>query len=146
MLRATAHQVFHMATVNGAHGSWFGDRIGTLEPGKRADMTLINLRNIEEPYFDPDTSIVDAVVHRGRSIDVDTVLIDGELVMRDGRLSRIDKEALFKELKAQLSCPPEAYEIERKELSKQLEPYLRRFYEGTMPQNSSPHSSYNSRF
>ena len=142
----TAHQVFHMATVNGAHGSWFSDRIGTLEPGKRADMVLINLRNIEEPYFDPDTSIVDAVVHRGRSIDVDTVLIDGELVMRDGRLTLIDKEALFKELKAQLSCPPEPYEIERKELSKQLEPYLRRFYEGTMPQNSSPHSSYNSRF
>ena len=49
----TAYQVFQMATVNGAYASWFGDRIGTLEPGKRADMILLNLQNMEEPYLDP---------------------------------------------------------------------------------------------
>ena len=141
----TAYQVFQMATVNGAYASWFGDRIGTLEPGKRADMVLLNLQNIEEPYLDPDVSIVDAVVHRGRSIDVDTVMVDGEVVMQDRRLTKIDKEDLYKELKKALDRPLSAEELERRELSRLVEPHLRRFYEGTLPQNTTPHTNYNAR-
>ena len=86
----TSYQVFQMATEHGAYASWFGDRVGTLEPGKCADIVLLDLRNIEEPYLDPEVSVVDAVVHRGRSIDVDTVLVDGEVVMRDRKLTKID--------------------------------------------------------
>ena len=141
----TAYQVFQMATVNGAYASWFGDRIGTLEPGKRADMILLNLQNIEEPYLDPDISIVDAVVHRGRSMDVDTVMVDGEVVMQDRRLTRIDKEALYKELKESLDRPLSPEELDRRELSRLTEPHLRRFYEGTMPQDEVPHTYYNAR-
>ena len=84
----TSYQVLEMATVNGAYTSWFGDRIGTLEPGKRADMVLLDLHNIEEPYLDPEVSVVDALVHRGRGIDVDTVLVDDEVVFRDGRQTK----------------------------------------------------------
>ena len=141
----TAYQVFQMATVNGAYASWFGDRIGTLEPGKRADMVLLNLQNIEEPYLDPQVSIVDAVVHRGRSTDVDTVMVDGEVVMRDRHLTRINKEDLFKDLKESLDRPLSAQEVDRRELRRLIEPYLRRFYEGTMPQDSVPHTFYNAR-
>ena len=141
----TAYQVFQMATANGAYASSFGDRIGTLEPGKRADMVLLNLRNIEEPYLDPEVSILDAVVHRGRSIDVDTVMVDGEVIMRDRQLTRIDKEGLFTELKASLDRPLSTEEIDRRELSRLTEPYLRRFYEGTMPQDAVPHTLYNAR-
>ena len=69
-------------------------------------MILLNLQNIEEPYLDPNVSIVDAVVHRGRSMDVDTVMVDGEVIMRDRQLTRIDKEWLFKELRRSLGSPP----------------------------------------
>ena len=141
----TSHQVFQMATANGAYASWFGDRIGTLEPGKRADIVLLNLQNIEEPYLDPDVSIVDAVVHRGRSIDVDTVMVDGEVVMRDRKLTKVDKEALFKELKQALDRPLRADELDRRDLAKQVEPYLTRFLEGTFPYDAVPHSIYNAR-
>jgi cytosine/adenosine deaminase-related metal-dependent hydrolase len=48
---------------------------------------LLNLRNIEYPYIDPEVSLVEAVVYRGRSQDVDTVMVDGDVVMRDGRLT-----------------------------------------------------------
>lgn len=141
----TAHQVFQMATVNGAYATGYGDRVGTLEPGKRADMVLINLQNIEEPYLDPDVSIVDAVVHRGRSIDVDTVMIDGEVVMRDRHLTGVDKESLFSELKKSLNRPLLPRELERRDLGRQLEPYLRRFYAGTLGEPSIPHYNYNAR-
>ena len=134
-----------MATVNGAHASWFGDRIGTLEPGKRAYLVLVDLRNIEEPYLDPEVPVVDALVHRGRGIDVDTVLVDGEVVLRDGRVTRVDKEALFREIKAALDRPLSAREVERRELARLVEPHLRRFYQGTVPREAAPFTVYNSR-
>ena len=110
--------------------------MGTFEPGKRADIVLLNLRNIEEPYIDPDVSIVDAVVHRGRGVDVDTVLVDGEVVMRDRRLTKIDKEALYKELKAALDRPYDAWETERREVSQQVVPHLFRYYGTPEPQGN----------
>ena len=67
----TAHQVFAMATANGGHACGFGGSIGTLEAGKKADIVLVDLKRIEEPYLDPDVSIVDAIVHRARGNDVD---------------------------------------------------------------------------
>ena len=141
----TSYQVLEMATANGAYASWFGDRIGALEPGKRADLTLVDMRNIEEPYLDPRVSVVDALVHRGRGIDVDTVLVDGEVVLRDGQLTKVDKEALFREIKAALDRPLSDQEVERRDLAQQVEPYLRRFYSGTMPQDATPFTAYNAR-
>ena len=141
----TSHQVLQMATANGAYASWFGDRIGTLEPGKRADMTLLDLRNIDQPYLDPDVSIVDALVHRGRGIDVDTVLVDGEVVLRDGQPTRFDRDALFEEIRGALDRPLSAQEEDRREVARLVEPHLRRFYEGTLPQDSQPYTAYNSR-
>ena len=111
---------------------------------KRADLILLNLRNIEEPYLDPEVSIVDAVVHRGRSQDVDTVMVDGEVIMQDRKLTRIDKEGLFEELKGALDRPLTPQELERRDLSRLTEPHLRRFYQGTLPENMTPHTYYNS--
>jgi len=141
----TACQWFQSATVNGAYASGFGDRIGTLERGKRADMVLMNLRNIEEPYLDPDISIVDAVVYRGRGIDVDTVIVDGDVVMRDRRLTHIDKESLLKELKEWMTRSPSSDEQGRSETVRQVEPYLRRFYAGAADRPPPPHYYYNAR-
>ena len=141
----TAHEVFQMATANGAKASWFGERIGTLEPGKRADIVLMDLQNIEEPYLDPDVSIVDAVVHRGRGIDVDTVIIDGDVVMQDRHLTHVDKESLFKEIKESMDRPLRPTEEKQRELSKEIQPHIRRFFEGTLPKNPSPYTHYNGR-
>ena len=141
----TSYQVFQMATENGAQAAAYRDLVGTLEPGKRADIVLLNLRNIEEPYLDPEVSIVDAVVHRGRGIDVDTVLVDGEVVMRDRRLTKVDKEALFKELRAALDRPYNASERDRRELIQRVMPYMFRYYEAQTPKDMTPHTVYNAR-
>ncbi len=141
----TSYQVLQMATENGAYASSYQDLVGTLEPGKRADMVLLNLKNIEEPYLDPEVSIVDAVVHRGRGVDVDTVLVDGEVVMRDRQLTRVDKKALFKELRAALDRPYDAWEMERRKLSQQVLPYMFRYYEAQTPQVMISHTVYNAR-
>ena len=49
----TSHQILQMSTVNGAQATLFNSQVGTLEPGKRADIVLVNLTGITEPYLHP---------------------------------------------------------------------------------------------
>jgi len=141
----TSQQVLQMATVNGARASGFGDSIGTLEPDKRADLILLDLKHVQEPYLDPELSIVDALIHRARGTDVDTVLVDGEVVMKDRRLTRVDREQFVKELRRSLDRPLTPQEVERKKLGLDLEPHLRRFYSGALGELPAPHHGYNAR-
>ena len=141
----TAYDVFQMGTENGAYCAWFGDKVGTLEPGKRADLVLLNLQNIEYPYIDPEVSLIDALVYRGRSQDVDTVMIDGDVVMRDGKLTHIDKDSILKELNSALDRPLTEAELEARGLVKQVDPYMRRYLKENFPSDLVPHTVYNAR-
>ena len=142
----TPYDVLQMGTEHGAYGAWFGDKVGTLDPGKRADLVLLNLRNIEYPYIDPVVSLIEALVYRGRSQDVDTVMIDGDVVMRDGKLTHVDKESLLKELNGALDRPLSTAELEARDLASQVEPYMRRFLKENFARDLVPHSVYNSRY
>jgi len=108
----SSHQMLHMATVNGAQATFFADQIGTLEVGKRADLLLVNLESITEPYLDPDIDIVDALLYRGRGLDVDTVLVDGEVLLRNRQFTKVDKAAVWAELKSQLARELQPHEQE----------------------------------
>ena len=141
----TPYDIFRMGTEHGAYCAWFGDKVGTLDPGKRADLVLLNLKNIEFPYIDPVVSLVEALVYRGRSQEVDTVMIDGDVVMRDGKLTHVDKESVLKEINSALDRPLTEAESEARDLISQVEPYMRRFLEGTFPRDLVPHSVYNAR-
>ncbi|WP_181782882.1 amidohydrolase family protein [Pseudonocardia pini] len=79
----TAMQALEWATINGARALGMADRIGSLEPGKRADLILVRL---DDPNIAPATDPVGAVVTHAHSGNVDTVLVDGRVVKRDGRL------------------------------------------------------------
>ena len=139
----TSHQVLRMATINGAKATLLADRIGTLEKGKRADLILVNLDHMFEPYLDPDTNIVDALIYRGRSQDVDTVVVDGEVIMRGREFTKVSKAEAWAELKAQLSQELKPLEVERKEFSRQILPYVHRFYQGWSREDEKPHYFYN---
>jgi cytosine/adenosine deaminase-related metal-dependent hydrolase len=141
----TSTEVFRMATEGGAHTTGFGDRIGRIAPGRSADAVLIRLRNVTEPYLDPLTPILDGVVHRARSIDVDTVMIAGEVVMRDRRFTRVDKDEVLRDLAASLAVPLRPDEIRRRELSRELFPHVRRFYAGWHPAPGAPFYTRNQR-
>ena len=141
----TPYDIFQMGTENGAYCAWFGDKVGTLDPGKRADMVLLNLRNIEYPYIDPIVSLVEGLVYRGRSQDVDTVMIDGDVVMRDRKLTHVDKESLLKELNSALDRPLSTAEMETRDLVSKVEPYMRQYLKENFAQVLVPHTIYNSR-
>ena len=135
----TAQQVFRMATEYGATTTSFRDWIGTLEPGKAADLCLLNWRQIAAPYLDEDVPVVDAIVHRAQSRGVESVLVAGEPILRDGKFTRVDKDAVLQELAATLTRPRNAGEIRRRELSRLVFPHVKAFYDGYLPVSvSSP--------
>ena len=72
--------------------------------------------------------MLDAVVHRARAAAIDTVIVAGEVVLRDGRFTRVDKAAVLEELAASLRRPLTSDEEHRRRLSRAVFPHVRRFY------------------
>jgi 5-methylthioadenosine/S-adenosylhomocysteine deaminase len=86
-----AHVVLEMATLRAARALGLDERIGSLTPGKRADMTAVNLAAPElVPCYDPLSHLIYAA---GRE-HVTHVWINGELVLNGGRLTRLDPREL----------------------------------------------------
>jgi 5-methylthioadenosine/S-adenosylhomocysteine deaminase len=79
----TARQMLGMATVNGAHVAGLEDRTGSLTPGKRADVVLIDARAINVA---PVHDAVTAVTLSADVSNVDTVIVDGVVRKRGGKL------------------------------------------------------------
>ena len=140
-----SHQVLRMATVNAAQPTFFHDRIGALEKGKRADLVLLDLSAIEDPYLDPDTDIVDALVYRGKASQIHTVLIDGRVVLRDGEFPGLSKDDVVNELKDLFARPLEPRVLEARKMVQRLTPFVERFYQSWNGENGIPHYRYNSR-
>jgi len=126
----TCPQVLKMATEDGAVTTPFGAQIGTLEPGRTADLVLLSWRQIAHPYLDPLTSVVDAVVQRAKASGVSLVMVAGEVVLRDGRFTRVDREAALEELAASLRVDLKPEEERRRRLARAVFPVVRRFYDG----------------
>jgi 5-methylthioadenosine/S-adenosylhomocysteine deaminase len=123
-------QVLRMATMGGALTTGFTGRIGAVERGKAADLVLLPWKSLAFPYLDPDIAVVDAVVHRARAAAVDTVLVAGEVVLKDGRPTRVDKAAALEELAAALRAPLAPHEEQRRRLARAVFPHVKRFYDG----------------
>jgi 5-methylthioadenosine/S-adenosylhomocysteine deaminase len=132
----TPTQVFQMATEHGALTTGFAERIGTLAPGKAADLVLVRWRQIAYPYLESGTSVVDAVVHRAKTGGVDTVLVAGEPVLRDGRCTRLIKAEMLEALAEVLRAPLQPVEERRRELSPAVFPHVKRFYDGWLDESS----------
>ena len=80
----TVDQVLTMATANAAAPTGFGNEIGVLEPGRRADMVLVRLDSLEDPYLDQELPPVELVLGRAKSKDIAAVIVDGEVLLQDG--------------------------------------------------------------
>ena len=88
-------KVLEMCTINAADALGLGDEIGSIEVGKRADLILVNTR---VPHLSPLIMPVHQIVHFASGADVDTVLVDGAVVMRDGRVQTVSEADLIEEV------------------------------------------------
>jgi len=89
-----ARRVVELATIEGARSLGLADRIGSIEKGKRADLILVNTRDINMgPFTDPAYMVVDSA----QPWNVDTVMVDGRILKRNGKLTAIDTGTLMAE-------------------------------------------------
>lgn len=93
-----AAAVLRMATRGGARALGLEDEVGSIEPGKRADLTVLELERL---HTTPRPEIVSTVVYAAEARDVRDVLIDGRPVLRDGRLTTLDERAVVAEASQQ---------------------------------------------
>jgi len=90
--------MLRMATIDGARALGLDEEIGTIEVGKRADLTLLNVEALHTtPHPDP----VSTIVYSAEASDVEAVIIDGRVVMRSGHLTTLDESAVILEAKEQ---------------------------------------------
>jgi 5-methylthioadenosine/S-adenosylhomocysteine deaminase len=92
-----ARTVLAMATRFGAEAMHLGGVTGSLEPGRRADLILLDLATLHnQPHFERDPEgIYSRIVYAAKSTDVTDVMVDGRWLLRDRRLLTIDTEPLL---------------------------------------------------
>lgn len=91
---SAARASLRMATVGGAHSMGLGDDVGVVEAGRRADLMLLDLDSLG---FVPLNDPVRQVVYCENGSSVRTVLVNGRVVVDEGRLTTIDLRALREE-------------------------------------------------
>ncbi len=92
--KVTMKQLLRLATIDGAKDLGFGDKSGSLTPGKRADLILVratdgNLAPVGDPY--------DALVMLAQPSNVDTVVVDGRILRRNGKFTALDEAKVIAE-------------------------------------------------
>jgi cytosine/adenosine deaminase-related metal-dependent hydrolase len=85
----TAEKVLEMATIDGARTVGLDDEIGSLEPGKKADLILIDAM---QPQMVPCHSIPSALVYQAYGHEVDTTIVDGRVLMENRKLEGLAAE------------------------------------------------------
>ena len=93
---ARPSDMFNAATIGGARALGRED-LGRIAPGAKADLVIINLRTTRYgPMRDP----INALIEYGSGADVETVIVDGEVVVENGRSTKINDDELFAQAQA----------------------------------------------
>jgi 5-methylthioadenosine/S-adenosylhomocysteine deaminase len=147
--RISSERLFRTAAASGARGIRFEDRLGSLTPGKDADLLVVRRDRVFGPAERYETADpLDVIIDRADSSDLDSVLVRGKPAMRGGEITTID-EAKAREQFADAAANRLwrfADEQERRlglDLPAELEPYVLEFYERWTAQPVAPGYQYN---
>ncbi len=88
-----AWEALRMATANGARAMGYADgELGVLREGALADLIVVDL---QKPHLQPIHDVVSNLVYCGKASDVDTVVVDGRIVVENRRIEGVDLPALY---------------------------------------------------
>jgi len=88
----SAEAALEMGTINGAKALQMEDRIGSIEMGKFADLILLDRKR---PEWNPLFNVVNTLIYHATGDSVDTVLINGEIIMENRKIRRVNEEELY---------------------------------------------------
>ena len=93
-------KVFEMATTDAAGALGLGHDLGSLETGKKADIVLVDMR---KPHLYPPNMPLTRLAHFANAADVDTVIVDGRILMQGRRVLTLDAESVLEEAAEELT-------------------------------------------
>ena len=91
-----AADVLKMATMNGAKAVGHEGELGVIKEGALADLILVNLN---EPQFIPANNIISGLAYSSYGSEVSTVLVDGKVLMENRKLTTIDEQRVYAEIR-----------------------------------------------
>ena len=92
-------KILEMTTIDGAKALRLEDQLGSLEKGKKADIILVDLN---KPHFYPLNMPVDKITYFANGNDVDTVIVDGEILMQGLEVKTVDEYKIMEDAQEQL--------------------------------------------
>ncbi|MCK4424358.1 amidohydrolase [Candidatus Bathyarchaeota archaeon] len=87
-----AYEALKMATINGAKALRLEESVGSLEVGKKADVVLIDF---SRPHLTPLHDVYASMVYSASGSDVDTVIVDGRILMENRQVKTLDEQAVM---------------------------------------------------
>lgn len=91
----SAREGFRIATINGAKALGLDQEIGSIEVGKKADLAVLNLNT---PSLTPRNNLIAGLSYSANGSEVETVIIDGKIVMEDRKVLTMDEELVYKKI------------------------------------------------
>ncbi|CAN5743484.1 amidohydrolase [soil metagenome] len=133
----SAASVLRMATEHGARTTPFRGQIGRLDPGLQFDAVAIDFEAATWPYQDDLVAPLDALLQRAKPQHVAAVYVGGDPIYADGKFKHVDRDAVLAELAERLSQPRTPAETARVQLSRDVLPHVRAFYDGYLPEDDA---------
>lgn len=93
---ANAQTILDMATLNGAKALGLGKEIGSLEKGKQADLAILDFK---QPHLTPCHNIISHLVYSAKGSDVETVIINGRIIMENGKIKSVNQDKILNQAK-----------------------------------------------
>lgn len=141
------YDVLRLATRNGARPTDFAGEIGALVPGLKADLILVDLKEmLEQPCMLPGFDMGEVLLRRGLGRHVDTVMVDGQVVMRGRKLLTIDLEALYQQVREEAAAGRTQAQLDNQAFLEKIRPYYQNWYNGWLEElELDPFYVYNSK-
>ena len=136
-------QVLEMATTGGARLMRKEGTLGAIAPGRAADLVLVDLDRVAWPWIAPEADPRELLLMRAGAGDVDTVLVGGEVVLRDGRPTCFDLDEVAAEAAAMLAGQP--FRSENARMVERLREHVEAYYREWEVPDLAPWTVYNAR-
>ena len=91
----SAREGFRIATINGAKALGLEEETGSIEAGKKADLAILDLNT---PSLTPRNNLIAGLPYSANGSEVETVIIDGKIVMEDRKVLTMDEELVYKKI------------------------------------------------
>lgn len=142
----TNREILKMATENSASLIGFASQIGRLEPGRLADLVLLDYQAMTYPYTHSSHDPVDVLLYRADSRQVDTVIIHGKVVVKNGTVLTVDEKRIATVLTEAASQSRTTDEIEYNQAIKELRARVCEYFNGwTDKVHLEPYYTFNSK-